>query len=238
LTDHLGSVVQVTNSAGAVTAASEYDPWGDRPAGASTSGWAFTGRDWDPETQLHYYRARYYDARLGRFLSEDPLPLFRRRLEEMNGYAYVSNSPIGYVDPYGLQARQIGNPTWDYNCFAWAVGQNYSWVQPCNPPVSAAMPSYGCQPVSCDASLPCDRGKAMVFEEETGNRFTAHAMRQGCRGSWTSKNGGGALFGGIVNPIIYYNEVYHPSSPFNITCWSCPAQTTMPRKRTTAECWP
>lgn len=47
------------------------------------------------ETGLHYLRARYYDPAVGRFLSEDPLPLLQR-------YPYVENSPINLTDPSGL----------------------------------------------------------------------------------------------------------------------------------------
>jgi RHS repeat-associated protein len=34
---------------------------------------AFTGREWDPEIGLYYYRARYYDPKVGRFVGEDPI---------------------------------------------------------------------------------------------------------------------------------------------------------------------
>ena len=40
---------------------------------------AFTGREWDSETNLYYYRARYYDPKIGRFLGEDPFGMLMGR---------------------------------------------------------------------------------------------------------------------------------------------------------------
>ena len=71
--DGLGSVVKTTSAAGVVTLTRQYDAWGHVEAGASSAGYAFTGREWDPETGLHHYRARYNDPKLGHFLSEDPI---------------------------------------------------------------------------------------------------------------------------------------------------------------------
>jgi len=95
LADHLGSVVQTTDASGTVTLSRDYDPYGNPLSGASQSGYAFTGRDWDAETGLLYMRARYYDPKLGRFLSEDPIGL-------ENIYGYVGNRPTIGTDPYGL----------------------------------------------------------------------------------------------------------------------------------------
>ncbi|MDJ0731221.1 MAG: RHS repeat-associated core domain-containing protein [Crocosphaera sp.] len=58
----------------------------------------FTGRRFDQETGLYYYRARYYDADQGRFISRDPLGY----LDGMNLYEYVGSNPINSVDPLGL----------------------------------------------------------------------------------------------------------------------------------------
>jgi RHS repeat-associated protein len=73
LTDHLGSIAQVTNSSGAVTLTREYDLWGNLLLGSATSGYAYTGREWDAEAGIYYYRARYYDPKIGRFISEDTI---------------------------------------------------------------------------------------------------------------------------------------------------------------------
>lgn len=60
----------------------------------------YTGRDYDPETGLRYYRARYYDPTEGRFLSEDAL----RFASDSNFYRYANNSPTVLEDPFGLAA--------------------------------------------------------------------------------------------------------------------------------------
>ena len=67
--DGLGSIRKRTNQAGAVVHEYRYDAWGNIEMGASEPGYAFTGREWDPESGLYYYRARYYDPRVGRFIS-------------------------------------------------------------------------------------------------------------------------------------------------------------------------
>lgn len=69
--DALGSIAAVTNTAGSVGLTRGYDAWGVSQIGASEPGYAFTGREWDPEVALYHYRARYYDPTVGRFTSEN-----------------------------------------------------------------------------------------------------------------------------------------------------------------------
>ena len=58
-------------------------------------------------------RGRVYDPTLGRFLSPDPLVGNRGSAQAWNGYSYVSNSPMSFVDPSGLsQAPGAGAATW------------------------------------------------------------------------------------------------------------------------------
>jgi RHS repeat-associated protein len=95
--DGLGSIVKETSAAGAVTNTLRYDAWGNIEAGAR-DGFAFTGREWDPETGLYYYRARYYDLRAGRFISEDPIGFGGG----LNWYSYAFGSPTRWRDPSGL----------------------------------------------------------------------------------------------------------------------------------------
>jgi RHS repeat-associated protein len=58
----------------------------------------FTGRRFDYETGLYYYRARYYNPYIGRFLQTDPVGYGAG----INWYAYCRNNPLTYVDPSGL----------------------------------------------------------------------------------------------------------------------------------------
>jgi RHS repeat-associated protein len=68
--------------------------------GASTKAWTvlFTGRDLDTETGLYYYRARYYDSELGRFISRDPIG---HGDGDCNQYAYGDDRPLSSVDAEG-----------------------------------------------------------------------------------------------------------------------------------------
>ncbi|HEX6738718.1 MAG TPA: RHS repeat-associated core domain-containing protein, partial [Vicinamibacteria bacterium] len=96
--DHLGSIVKTTDAGGGGVTTRAYDPFGKPLAGAAEAGYAFTGREWDPETGLYYYRARYYDPKTGRFISEDPIGFAGA---DVNVYAYVWNQPARFIDPMG-----------------------------------------------------------------------------------------------------------------------------------------
>ncbi len=61
----------------------------------------FTARQWDSESQLYFYRARYYDPNVGRFLQADPIGT---TASELNLYRYCRNNGINLVDPRGLEA--------------------------------------------------------------------------------------------------------------------------------------
>jgi RHS repeat-associated protein len=99
--DGLGSVTFLSNSTAVLTNTYTYDSYGKltASAGTLTNPFQYTGREFDPETGIYFYRARYYDPAFGRFVSEDPTGF---RSDDLNLYRYVHNSPINYTDPSGL----------------------------------------------------------------------------------------------------------------------------------------
>ena len=66
------------------------------------SSYGFTGREFDSESGLMYYRARYYDPNSGRFLQKDTNPgTADIPVTIVNGYGYVAGNPISLTDPFG-----------------------------------------------------------------------------------------------------------------------------------------
>jgi len=101
--DGLGSITSLTSGTGSLSQTYTFDSFGRTTAssGSLTNPLQDTARELDAETNLYYYRARYYDPVAGRFNSEDPISFGGGS----NFYDYVQNSPIGHSDPFGLRAK-------------------------------------------------------------------------------------------------------------------------------------
>ncbi len=99
--DGLGSVSELTDSHGSVVQSYTYDSFGSilEQVGTIDNPYTFTGREYDKESALFYFRARYYNATIGRFLSSDPV----RFQGGINFYLYSNNNPVNYIDPTGLK---------------------------------------------------------------------------------------------------------------------------------------
>jgi RHS repeat-associated protein len=99
--DGLGSITSLTTSAGALGDTYTYDSFGNvtGSSGSIANRFQYTGREFDSETGLYYYRARYYDPISGRFLSEDAI---KHASGGANFYSYAHNDPIDRFDPLGL----------------------------------------------------------------------------------------------------------------------------------------
>jgi RHS repeat-associated protein len=100
LPDGLGSTLALADASGTVATEYTYEPFGKSTVtgAATTNSFQYTGREND-STGLYYYRARYYNPALQRFISEDPIQL----RGGINFYSYVYNDPVNLVDPEGRQ---------------------------------------------------------------------------------------------------------------------------------------
>ncbi|HNM20215.1 MAG TPA: RHS repeat-associated core domain-containing protein, partial [Nitrospira sp.] len=98
--DGLGTVTELTDINGSVAKAYAYDAYGNllESPGTVEQPYTYTGREYDSESGLYFYRARYYDAGMGRFLQKDPVGL----RGGINIYRYASNNPAKWRDPVGL----------------------------------------------------------------------------------------------------------------------------------------
>ena len=95
--DGIGSVVATSDQAGNIVAAQLFDAWGNKVQSSGTiQTYGYTGREPD-QSGLIYYRARYYDPTIGRFISRDPAGM----PDGVNRYAYVNNNPVNFTDPDG-----------------------------------------------------------------------------------------------------------------------------------------
>jgi RHS repeat-associated protein len=113
LADNQGTVRDVVDSTGTVVNHITYDSFGGITSQSNPTAsmrFGYTGRELDTETGLYYYRARYYDAAVGEFISEDPIGF---EAGDANLYRYVGNSPINRIDPSGLLTLYQGNPLID-----------------------------------------------------------------------------------------------------------------------------
>lgn len=145
-TDHLGTPTQITNSAGTVIWQATYSPFGlatinnyvDGDSNKVELNIRFPGQYYDAETGLYYNWHRYYDPKIGRYITSDPLGLSAG----INTYGYVGGNPVSYSDPSGLIAPVIlacaANPacatavatgvvvagTWWANNNPWAYDSN------------------------------------------------------------------------------------------------------------------
>ncbi|GKX52739.1 RHS repeat-associated core domain-containing protein [Budvicia aquatica] len=119
--DHLGTPHSLTDSLGALVYSCTYNAYGqvqtetqhqqqERGLRVGTN-LRFQGQYADEETGLFYNLNRYYDPRIGRYLTADPL----RICGGLNQYVYVDGNPVSWVDPLGLKAMpgQDSNPTGD-----------------------------------------------------------------------------------------------------------------------------
>ena len=117
--DHLGSTSYITNLDGGVVQHIEYVPFGEVFIEERNNTWntpyLFNAKEFDEETGLYYYGARYYDPRLGLWMSTDPLT---EKDLATSPYAFCGNNPIIRIDTDG----KIWETIWDIGNVVYDVG--------------------------------------------------------------------------------------------------------------------
>lgn len=113
--DHLGSIIAITDETGTIVEEYSYDifwkPYTKKSDGIITklkkspigNTRMYTGREYDRGLKLYYNRARYYDPKLARFISRDPIDI----ADDVNLYAYVGNSSVMFVDLMGTDKNNF-----------------------------------------------------------------------------------------------------------------------------------
>jgi RHS repeat-associated protein len=110
--DERGSIVSVTDSAGAVITINSYDESGI-PSANNAGAFGYTGQTWLTELGLWYYKNRILSPTLGRFLQTDPIGY----AGDINLYGYVRNDPVNLIDPLGLDPPNVdGGSGCDDDC--------------------------------------------------------------------------------------------------------------------------
>lgn len=125
-TDPQGTPLAETDANGNITATFEYTPYGTyAPQGTSIpgpvpKGPGYTGHVNDPEINLVYMQARYYDPATGHFLSTDLIEPVPGDQLNFNRYVYAENNPIGRTDPTGDYAEGLSGQ--QINCEVYVHG--------------------------------------------------------------------------------------------------------------------
>ncbi len=166
--DALGSITSLTGATGQLTATYTYDAFGNTTATEGIHNpFRYTGREHDTETGLYYYRARYYDPSIGRFLSEDPI----RFWGGIDFYKYANNQPTNQTDPSG----EVPFPIifWGNWCGPNWTGGRFEQYDPSHAKIDGYYKEpvggkggadYVCQKhdvcyYQCRHDNPCDKGK-------------------------------------------------------------------------------
>ncbi len=146
------NVMGLTDAAGVVKERYKYDPYGAATVtldDSSGNPYLFTGRRYDPDSGLYYYRNRYYHPALGRFLQRDPIGY----TDTMDLYEYARGKALVRLDPFGLGSYRtpLGTVTIDDEMvprFHSYVGLGQSVYPEAGPPSAARPPIILLPPVA------------------------------------------------------------------------------------------
>jgi RHS repeat-associated protein len=102
--DHLGGANVLTDATGVKKELIEYEPFGveslhEKYGSSEEIAWYyFTGKKTDDESGLIYFGARYYDPKLGRFITADTIVPYPYNPQALNRYSYAGNNPVSHLE--------------------------------------------------------------------------------------------------------------------------------------------
>jgi RHS repeat-associated protein len=180
-----GSIYAVTNSSGNIVEKYEYTAYGKvtffdgsgNQISSSTIGnnYLYTGREYDSEIDLYYYRARFYSVNMGRFLQRDPIA----DDDLMNLYTYVGNSPLNFIDPLGLEVKKsaASESANSLNLYA-SAGDNLKNLPAQAQVVNAKQPAAGkaLQPITQPILTPSQIRQQYTLEQV--GQYIAHSAKE------------------------------------------------------------
>ena len=83
-----------------------YSAFGEEKAPSNLiNPWRYKSKHTDSETGLVYFGKRYYDPKIGRFITPDPMGA----IDGLNFYRFCHNNPLSFTDHLGLAAEDNGN---------------------------------------------------------------------------------------------------------------------------------
>lgn len=158
--DGMGSATSLSSSTGALANTYAYDSFGKLTgsSGSLANPFRHTGREFDSETNLYFYRARYYEPSIGRFISEDPIQ-FKGGI---NFFNCVDGNPTNFRDPSG-QIPIYGwwcGPNWTgghLSPYDPAKDKNGYYKDPISP-VDAVCRTHDMCYANCRRVYPCQKG--------------------------------------------------------------------------------
>ena len=201
--DHLGSSSFITNTEGEVVQHIEYVPYGEVFIEERNNVWntpyLFNAKEFDEETGLYYYGARYYDSRLAIFYTTDR---YAEKYPWQSAYSYAGGNPIKFIDVNGdsIMARVNGNDykyDLEHRCFIDINGCNYEEDNMYIVALSQALQTLSeSETGNCLLTELCESSSNVVICESWRNSESEvkNDMRYNSRVLWNSKKD--AAFGG------------------------------------------
>jgi RHS repeat-associated protein len=165
--DGLGSVSALTDAVVAVMQKYKYGVFGNMgvDSGSVENPFRYTAREWDGEVGLYYYRARFYDAGVGRFVSEDPIK-FKR--PDVNFYKVILNDPINLIDPTGLYGENSNESNGVTSTGSFGSKEIYPWGHEPQPPTSENDPNLSLSGLLGKALWKDSKTRDIICERLTG----------------------------------------------------------------------